>query len=88
MGGVRLPRRVIVFGQLSSKGRAGILSMVTSWKFAQGPGVQFAFFVLGSHSGHRLALRTFFLSAGTCAYEGGGENKRKGKGKEIKKKKL
>jgi hypothetical protein len=27
----------------------GILSMVISWKFAQGPGGQFAFFVLVSH---------------------------------------
>jgi hypothetical protein len=29
---------VSVFGQLSSKGRTGILSMVISWKFVQGPG--------------------------------------------------
>ena len=36
---------VSVFGQLSSKGRTGILSMVISWKFAQWPGAQLAFFV-------------------------------------------
>jgi hypothetical protein len=58
--------------------------MVISWKFAQGPGAQFAFFVLGSHLGHRLALMTFFLSAATCAYVGGGKKTRKGKGKENK----
>jgi hypothetical protein len=44
-----------------------MLSMVISWKFTQGPEAQFAFFLLGGHFGHRLALRTFFLSAGTCA---------------------
>ncbi len=29
-----------------------------------GAGAQFAFFVLGSHLGHRLALRTFFFLPG------------------------
>ncbi len=29
---------VSVIGQFSSNGRTGILSMVISWKFAQGPG--------------------------------------------------
>jgi hypothetical protein len=48
---------------------------------------QFAFFELGGHLGHRLALRTFFLffffSAETCAV--GGEKKTsKGKVKEYK----
>jgi hypothetical protein len=38
--------RVSVFEQLSSNGGTGTLSMVISWKFAQGPGAQFAFFVL------------------------------------------
>jgi hypothetical protein len=32
--------------QLSSNGRTGIFSMVISCKFAQGPGAQFAFFLL------------------------------------------
>jgi hypothetical protein len=70
---------VSAFVQLSSNGRTGILSMVISWEFAQGRGAQFAFFELS----HRLALRTIFLSAGTCAV--GGEKKtRKGRKKNIK----
>ncbi len=32
--------------------------MVISWKFAQGPGAQFAFFVLGGKLGHQLVLRS------------------------------
>jgi hypothetical protein len=42
---------VSVFVQLSSNGRTGIFSMVISWKFAQGPGAQFAFFLLGKNFG-------------------------------------
>jgi hypothetical protein len=47
-----------------------------------GAGAQFAFFVLGRHLGHRVALRTFFFfffSAGKCAV---GDEKKTGKGKE------
>jgi hypothetical protein len=74
---------VSVFVQLSSNGRAGILYMLISWEFAQGWGAQFAFFEPGGHLGHRRALRTCFLSAGTCAV--GGEKKmRKGEEKEYK----
>jgi hypothetical protein len=49
--------------QLTSNGRTGILSMVNTWKFAQGQ-AQFAFFVLGNKMGHQLALRSFFFLPG------------------------
>ncbi len=49
---------VSVFVQLSSNGRTGIFSMVISWKFAQGPGAQFAFFLLGHHFRLRLSITT------------------------------
>jgi hypothetical protein len=77
---------VSVFVQLSSNGRTGILSMVIFWRFAQGPGAQFAFFVLGSHLYPRLELRTFFsfcldLCIGRRREK---DEKRNLKGKEIK----
>jgi hypothetical protein len=56
--------------------------MVISWKFAQGPGAQFAFFVLGSHLSHRLALRTFFFLPGLVHRKAAG--KRRGKERENK----
>ncbi len=64
--------------------RTGIISMVISWEIGRGRGAPFAFFVLGGHLGHRLALRTFFLSAGTCAQVGGEKKTRKGKEKANK----
>jgi hypothetical protein len=60
-------RMMSVF-QLFSNGRTGIFSMVISWKFAQGPGAQFAFFLLGHHFCLRLTLRTFSF----CMGGGGG----------------
>jgi hypothetical protein len=50
---------VSVIRQLSSKGRTGILSMVVSWKFAQGPGGPVYFL---------CRWRSFGPSAGTEAY--------------------
>jgi hypothetical protein len=61
---------VSVFVQLSSNGRTGIFSMVISWKFAQGPGAQFAFFLLGHHFCLRLTLRTFFFLHGSLLEPG------------------
>ena len=61
---------VSVFVQLSSNGRTGIFSMVISWKFAQGPGAQFAFFLLGHHFRLRLTLRTFFFLHGSLLEPG------------------
>ena len=45
--------------------------MVISWKFAQGPGAQFAFFLLGHHFCLRLTLRTFFFLHGAGGGGGG-----------------
>ena len=61
---------VSVFVQLSSNGRTGIFSLVISWKFAQGPGAQFAFFLLGHHFCLRLTLRTFFFLHGSLLEPG------------------
>jgi hypothetical protein len=61
---------VSVFVQLSSNGRTGIFSMVISWKFAQGPGAQFAFFLLGHHFCLRLTLRTFYFLHGSLLEPG------------------
>ena len=58
---INAANKVSVFVQLSSNGRTGIFSMVISWKFAQGPGAQFAFFLLGHHFCLRLTLRTIFF---------------------------
>lgn len=69
-GNVRRGIAVSVFVQLSSNGRTGIFSMVISWKFAQGPGAQFAFFLLGHHFRLRLTLRTFFFLHGSLLEPG------------------
>jgi hypothetical protein len=55
--------------------------MVISWKFAQTPGAQFAFFVLGSH---RLALRTFFFLPGLVHRKAAGKRREKEREKKIK----
>jgi hypothetical protein len=62
--------------------KTGILSMEISWNFAQGPGAQVALFVLGSHSGHQLAFRTFFFLPGLVHRKAAG--KRRGKERENK----
>jgi hypothetical protein len=54
-----------IWTTLRSNGRTGILAMVISWK-AQGPGAQFAFFVLGAIWAS-AGTQDFFLPAGTSA---------------------
>jgi hypothetical protein len=73
---------VSVFVQLSSSGRTGILSMVISLKFAQGPGGPVCFLRAWQPFVPSAGTQDFFLSAWTCALVGGGKKTRKGKARE------